>query len=586
MKFLQSIGGRLYIEIIPNSPRPGPDFEGSAQWAYKIAQNIIGNFSSDAELYGIVGEKVFRDGRLSENIGSWSFILWSPSEKKILEVTVDEKGVATNTTRNEVSPTPPVEQPIHSGWVNSTDIFKTATKYMPHQIGVTFAYSAALNIGNDPNAPDEAVWNVNFKKNSSRLQPHIIEDEAIIRNIESLLVKTPLIVHGNMHRIMWDGTYIDQVDNVYRLISPFLKRDPNAHRIIGGVDYNMDDPGWIINMSDLNKEVFAYKILSAFHMLGYNTSMDRGETKPQLRILNKLQTRYGQPAGTLLNSLIFEKLDSSLVQKESRIQRTATNFPLYDHMQPLHRNAISKDFLAYIYYLPMMVLPGYLQMAKYETVQAIAGQCLGGIQDENGNDWPTFPVDTSKDYRFVGAYFDPNFTSSILPSAAVCVNTVLHEYAHYLDGHIYSNPKPNQPLMGKIDTMNFNDISFDMSTNDKMGCVYRKTNDIKDFISRYGYLSHYGCDPDKYVPYEEFAEAFMMYVVAGERFRAAAQQNNTIMQKYDWLKNNVFKGTEYETDLISDLNSGCNDVQGYQQQEPGYASCSVEYVWNGDLIKK
>jgi hypothetical protein len=74
-----------------------------------------------------------------------------------------------------------------------------------------------------------------------------------------------------------------------------------------------------------------------------------------------------------------------------------------------------------------------------------------------------------------------------------------------------------------------------------------------------------------------------MYVADGRKFRAAAQQSSLIAQQYAWIKNNVFGGVEYDTDLPRDLESGCNDVYGTSSAQPGYASCSDGYIWNYTL---
>ena len=106
-----------------------------------------------------------------------------------------------------------------------------------------------------------------------------------------------------------------------------------------------------------------------------------------------------------------------------------------------------------------------------------------------------------------------------------------------------------------------------------------------DFISRYGFLSNYYCSAGKYQCGEEWAEAFSFYVTAGKNFRTAALQNSMIAQKYNWLKDNVFQGIEFDTDLIAGLSSGRNDVPGCEGMLPGYVSCSEDYVWDGQLRK-
>jgi hypothetical protein len=233
----------------------------------------------------------------------------------------------------------------------------------------------------------------------------------------------------------------------------------------------------------------------------------------------------------------------------------------------------------------MTVLPEDFHMSVYETVQCIYEQGLGFIQDVDGNEWPVWPVDITKNYRFAGAYFDPKQPATRLPSAALCVGTVLHEYAHYLDEDRRRGPDPlpDSPCDGSIPTATFHDISYDMSTRGRDGCVTRRSDDPKAYITKYGFVANNGCEEGKYQYTEEFAEAFSIYVAAGRHFMAAALQNVTIAQKYDWLRDNVFGGREYDTDLQRGVESGCNDVPGYEDSQPGYTSCSEDYVWDGEL---
>ncbi len=370
------------------------------------------------------------------------------------------------------------------------------------------------------------------------------------------------------------------------LTSRFLSGDPNAILVVNGQPYDMNDPAWLNNYNQ-NKNVFAYKLFAGFLMLGYQTEMgyDHGLGDQHLRVLHAFQARYGLPVSNLVTSDCLAQMDQLLNQREQALAPIAQAFPLYDHMQPLHPNDISQDALATIYSLPMSVLPQYLQMSLYELVQCIGGQCVGFIQDANGNNldsWPT-PIDLASDYRFVGAYFDPLKNNSRLPSAAVHTDTVLHEYAHYLDGFLFKNKDPLQPKLGLIDTTGFYAISYDLDSGTY--CYTLKSSDPKDWITKYAaQFNGYGnCGAGKSVVFEDWAESFSMYVAAGKDFRAAAGQSAMVAQRYEWLKTNVFSGLEYDTDLPRGLESGCNDVYGTASAQPGYAHCNDNYIWDFTL---
>lgn len=140
--------------------RPGPAYEGSAKWALDIAQPEITSFAGDAVLYQILGAMVWKDGRLPSNTGSWSFVCWSNSLDKILQVTVNHQG--TNSTSVRDSPDPPSTGsggPLPNGWVNSLAIFAAIPAV---EVTENFAQLLVVNTTSYPQAPNTALWAINF----------------------------------------------------------------------------------------------------------------------------------------------------------------------------------------------------------------------------------------------------------------------------------------------------------------------------------------------------------------------------------------------------------------------------------------
>ena len=372
------------------------------------------------------------------------------------------------------------------------------------------------------------------------------------------------------------------------LSSTFFSSDATARAILDGTPYDINDPAWLVNLSDQNRNTFAYKLFSALFMLGYQTEIAVNGVSsqiPQRLALFAFQDANALPQTSLVSAACLSLLDQQLSAREQVLAAAGQGFQLYDHMQPLHPDDISKDTLAAIYAIPMRALPRYLQMSTYEEVQCINGQCDGFIQDPGGNAMG-WPIDLSADFRFVGAYFDPLVANSRLPSAAVHVDTVLHEYAHYLDG--FYKAASGNPLLTKfkiIDTTGFYAIGYDLSSGSN-GCFVPRSYDPKDWVTKYAaQMPGYGnCAAGSAVPDEDWAESFSMYVADGRDFRAAAQQSSLVAQRYQWLKDNVFLGLEYDTDLVRDTESGCNDVYLYGATgAPGYAHCNNSYVWDFTL---
>lgn len=140
--------------------RLGADFDGSVKWALQKAQPEINNFASDAQIYSILGAMIWKDGRLPANTGTWSFVSWSPSLKKICQVTVSYQGNTSNSIRDGVNPPNTGSgTPLPAGWVNSTVIFSAIPM---QEITKNYAQLVVFNTTSYPQAPNIAVWGINY----------------------------------------------------------------------------------------------------------------------------------------------------------------------------------------------------------------------------------------------------------------------------------------------------------------------------------------------------------------------------------------------------------------------------------------
>jgi hypothetical protein len=421
------------------------------------------------------------------------------------------------------------------------------------------------NVANFPQSPGQPVWAIAYNAGANQL-------------------------------VRWDGVHVGTVGPadppcVSPLASAFLTNDGCAAGVVGGTPYDMNDPAWKLPNGDENRDTCAYKFFAGLHMAGYNTEMGKyaGATDPQVRALKKFQADYALPVTSVMTVPALLMLDAVLVARESKIASVAHSFALYDHMQPLHPHDVSKDWVAFIYTLPMTVLPANLQLTGNETLYCIKVQCVGSIQDANGNDLGNLPeIDLASDYRFVGAYFDPNDWASNTPSAALDASVVLHEFAHYIDRRNHTPALPNNPTAGRILTDGFYNILYDIAQaqGPQASCAPPRSGDPSDWITKYAFsggAAPGSCPAGTAYFLESFADSFMMYVAAGTSYRAAAAQNDKVAATYEWLKVNVFEGKEYDTEFVQGFSSGCNDAPGIPQQQPAYASCSEAYVWNAEL---
>ena len=144
----------------PPEQRPGSSYDGSVHWALDAAQPVIHSFASDAEIYQVLGAVVWNDGRLPANSGSWSFVSWSPSRREICQVTVNWLGNARERVRESVDPPRTGSGgPIPSAWVNSTAVFSGIPS---NEVTASFAQLVVFNLNNHDEAPNAAVWGINF----------------------------------------------------------------------------------------------------------------------------------------------------------------------------------------------------------------------------------------------------------------------------------------------------------------------------------------------------------------------------------------------------------------------------------------
>lgn len=353
-------------------------------------------------------------------------------------------------------------------------------------------------------------------------------------------------------------------------------------------------------------ETLAYKVLVALHEIGYQYEGTSNNKDPDflVKIFNRFQIDNNLPVSPALNKASLSMLDSSVTVKENEIKGYSEKMGTV--VQKTHPNSLknhySKDFIAWIFMYPIEILPKNLtqNFSPENYMFCLSSQCVGSISDFSDSKIieDSFYLYKSGEYYFLPDvyindpdkfYFDHKSTSN--------VGTILHEFAHYLDGRAHpSFPERNE---GIIDTLSFFQISFmadeKNTTLTSSPCVKREGNDISDFISHYPYTGYPSLDcanskgPEYGAPKEDFAESFVAYVMAGKIFRNAADTNGILKQKYDWLKINVFNGVQYDTAIAygEDYNiSGCKDaINTDLKGGPFYLSCDSNYKWDGKIKK-
>jgi len=143
--------------------RGGAAYDGSARWAWDKAQPVAAQNAADAELRQILATLVQTDGRLPANEGSWSFVCWSPSQQKTIQVTIAADGSPSTSIRAEAAPGPGIQRPLPAAWANSTDVFQAIVNAGVSLANATGAQLAVLNVASYSGVPNQAAWAINFQ---------------------------------------------------------------------------------------------------------------------------------------------------------------------------------------------------------------------------------------------------------------------------------------------------------------------------------------------------------------------------------------------------------------------------------------
>lgn len=355
------------------------------------------------------------------------------------------------------------------------------------------------------------------------------------------------------------------------LQSQFLKDDPTAQAIASGTltNYSIDD--FTLRLGDplpgASTDVFAYRLLSAIRELGYLPgAQTSGGEDVGAELLNKFQRINGLTESPIITAGTLLAIDAALARREMLDQETAQDFPLFSMIPEAPPNEPSRTHLAALLDADFRALPPRLSAWNTQNFYSYANGQLGSIAaDASGGArfcstvyWDVFSPDSCATIGTTMGLYD-DFTSGA---------TYLHEYAHYLDQNIFGLLQSPGLSAGVIDTTDFYAISYDISDSIKSSfgsTLYRARRDPAtsggaEFVS--SYAVGWGTDP-YLTAYEDFAESFTLYVTGGRVFRKLASEHTYLKQKYDWLKQNVFEGIEYDTGSLTGLaNAQTNPLGG------------------------
>lgn len=377
------------------------------------------------------------------------------------------------------------------------------------------------------------------------------------------------------------------------LESEFLKGDLTAQKIASGKIDGVDITTFPLkaNRSYVSTDSFAYRIVSALRMLGYQEGFN-GEAYVGQEFLGDFKRLNKLPVSTQIDVTTLQKIDSQLADREIEDLKLAKQFPLYPYFMIAPKNEPTKEHATAIFQIAFSALPSNLVEWNETNFKAyLRDQGAKQFSGSGANYkvclsmlYPEVDDNCSINTRGTQGFWGPDLSIA---------GTQIHEYSHFLDDNIY--PKETGTSRGIIDTTDFYGISYDTSNTSypqgstgKPYPIRRPNNAKNEFVSAYsqGWALSIK-ETDKYIrtPQEDFAESMAMYVVEGKVFRKLAKSQSVLSQKYDWLKQNVFKGKEYNTGetrgiafiktnptgLKTDISNGAYNILDFSTHLPDFA---------------
>ncbi|MBL7054949.1 hypothetical protein ISS05_04295, partial [Candidatus Woesearchaeota archaeon] len=337
----------------------------------------------------------------------------------------------------------------------------------------------------------------------------------------------------NGNEINCENTVINSL-----LGSNFLKSDKIANKIVSnGLVYNINE---VVKekkyYSDyyLDSDTFAYRFLNGLKQIGYTfvQDLDNNQRPLHLNTYYKFLKDNNFNQDDIISKDILIKLDEQVAYQEKidkiNYDKLKNEVNLNETFLLFPNLPDEKHFYSLIYNF-WSNLPS--EIKKFDNVN------LGGQGSE---------YFLSITPNFFSPSFGDTLQFSLLKSDCEMIHTIVHEWAHNVDIELLL-PKNKNKVDPRFDlfgdpyyvtdiSLDYYSISWNSDTEMKNGA----------FFSSYSMIDPLDTADYPY-PTEDFAETFSMYVTQGKIFRYIASKNIILQEKYDFFKNNVFNGIEYDT---------------------------------------
>jgi len=270
-----------------------------------------------------------------------------------------------------------------------------------------------------------------------------------------------------------------------------------------------------------NTNDLAYIFLTGLVQLGYKTTWENGvDTFNQFQKDNNINNTQDK-----ITAEILLKLDELLHNQEkeniSNVQKTISAYPNLKVELP-----VSCEYEPGMYYVGILektfeAFPAELRSSLYHLKLRCGTQKFRGLGGGTGENTHIL------------------IDGSYLMSKDKFLNLFVHEMAHIIDRKL----EPSQETKLSIFTDNIEDVyisdpSIDFYSISFVDDTTRfNTAKREDFVSGY---STSNC-------FEDFAESLTAYVRYGENFRNSTFRSTKLKQKYNFFKEIIFKGKEFDT---------------------------------------
>ncbi len=352
------------------------------------------------------------------------------------------------------------------------------------------------------------------------------------------------------------------------LQSAYLSSDTEAQALIDGGGSVTIPATALLSSGDLS-----WRIVNAMRMAGYDHAGVRG-------------------AGVIDGARLLQ-IDAELVTAEAAIASQAAKLPNFSSISgPDYRDNIPQAYAAHMFVTILELLNA--GATQYETVSNecllanMVPQMCGALVDMGVEPGSTGCKSTTAVLRTNQIIQTPELfgfmnvrreiTADEYPlngghsSTMSYASTLIHEFVHDLD-YRWNNWAPMHAQYDRRTVCSPNFVNFQVAGSPFMFTGGNGNQTPGDFVSEYAAgLSNQNKD---YRSWEDVAESVTAYIVLPEYFRLRAASSATLQAKYDYIRNNMFGGVEFENPHLtipanyvfptttSNWN-GVNDVQRFR----------------------